>query len=133
MPLSPVIAVHIVFALGALVLGPFALFARKGSRLHRAAGYMWVTLMVGAAASSAFIRDFRLPNIAGYTPIHLLTVLTFAGIAGGVWYIVRRNVGAHRRIMTRLYFGACVGAGLFALLPQRLLGGLLWHELLGLA
>jgi uncharacterized membrane protein len=133
MLLSPAIAVHLVFALGALVLGPFALLARKGSRLHRVAGYLWITLMLGAAASSAFIRDFRLPNIAGYTPIHLLTVLTFAGIAGGVWHITQRRVVAHRQIMVRLYLGACVGAGLFALLPQRLLGGLLWHQVLGLA
>ena len=45
MPLSPAIVVHMVFALGALVLGPFALFARKGSRLHRAAGYFRFALM----------------------------------------------------------------------------------------
>jgi len=133
MPLSPAIAVHLVFALGALVLGPFALFARKGSRLHRAAGYLWVTLMLGAAASSLFLRDFRLPNIAGYTPIHLLTLLTFAGIAGGVWFVIRRNIAAHRRVMLNVYLGGCIGAGLFALLPQRFLGGLLWHQLLGLA
>jgi uncharacterized membrane protein len=131
MPLSPAIVVHLVFALGALVLGPFALFARKGSRLHRAAGYMWVTLMLGAAASSVFIRDFRLPNIAGYTPVHLLTLLTFAGIAGGLWYIARRNVAAHRSVMLNVYLGGCVGAGLFALLPHRFLGGLLWHQLVG--
>jgi len=132
MPLSPVIAVHIVFALGALLLGPFALFARKGSRLHRIAGYLWITLMVSAAASSLFIRDFRLPNIAGYTPIHLFALLTFAGIAGGVWFVSHRNIAAHRRIMLRTYLAGCVGAGLFALLPQRLLGELLWHQVLAL-
>ena len=37
MPLPPVIVVHLVLALGALVLGPFALFARKGLlRFHAA-------------------------------------------------------------------------------------------------
>ena len=41
--LSPFVVVHIWFAAGALLLGPFALSARKGSRLHRAMGYGWAT------------------------------------------------------------------------------------------
>ena len=80
--LSPAIVIHLFLAVAALGLGPVALRARKGTRLHRAAGYGWVTLMLGAALSSVFIRDFDLPNVWGYTPIHILTVATFAGIAG---------------------------------------------------
>ncbi|MFL6664874.1 MAG: DUF2306 domain-containing protein [Rhizobacter sp.] len=129
MPLN--ILLHVVFAVGALVTGPFALWARKGSPLHRLAGRVWVALMLGAALSSLAIRDFRLPNIAGYTPIHLLTVATLAGLAGGVAYVVRRNIAAHRRLMLRTYIGGCVIAGLFTLLPGRMLGHLLWHSALG--
>jgi uncharacterized membrane protein len=33
--------------------------------------------------------------------------------------------------MTRLYFGACVLAGIFTLLPGRFLGQLLWKHALG--
>ena len=80
MQLTPTIAVHMTAALGALVLGPVALWARRGAqqrpRLHRAAGYAWVTLMIVAAVSALFIRDFRLPNVLGYTPIHLLIPIT---------------------------------------------------------
>jgi uncharacterized membrane protein len=130
--LTPVIAVHMSLALGALALGPIALTARKGSPLHRASGYAWVALMLGAAISSAFIRDFRLPNLMGYTPIHLFTVGTIVGVTAAVVFIVRRNVAAHRRIMWRTYLGGCVGAGLFALLPSRLLGDLVWHQWLAL-
>lgn len=129
--LSPAIAVHLFLALGALALGPLALRARKGSRLHRASGYMWITLMLGAALSSVFIRDFELPNVFGYTPIHLLTVLTFAGIAAALYYVARRNIRQHRRVMWMVYLGGCVGAGTFALLPNRYLGQLLWHGGLG--
>ncbi|MEO8856790.1 MAG: hypothetical protein ABI343_07330 [Burkholderiaceae bacterium] len=43
MTLTPLIAVHMSAAVGALVLGPIALWARKGARqrprLHRAFGY----------------------------------------------------------------------------------------------
>ncbi len=129
--LSPAVAIHLALALGALLVGPLALTARKGSRLHRAGGYAWVMLMLGAALSAIFIRDFRLPNLAGFTPIHLLVIVTFAGIGRGIVYIVRRNVRGHRKAMWSTYLGACVGAGLFALLPNRYLGQLVWHQALG--
>jgi uncharacterized membrane protein len=61
MQLTPIIAIHMSAALGALVLGPVALWARKGRtqrpRLHRAFGYAWVTLMLATALSAIFIRD----------------------------------------------------------------------------
>jgi uncharacterized membrane protein len=129
--LSPAIVVHLVLAIGALLLGPFALLARKGSRLHRAFGYAWVTLMLGAALSSVFIRDVRLPNLLGYTPIHILTVVTFAGIGTGIWHIANRRVRQHRVTMWSVYLGGCIGAGTFALLPGRFLGDLLWRDALG--
>ncbi|EHR72585.1 putative membrane protein [Burkholderiales bacterium JOSHI_001] len=130
--LSPAVLIHLVLAVGALVLGPLALRARKGSRLHRASGYTWVTLMLGAALSSVFIRDFRLPNLAGFTPIHILTVVTFVGVISALVAIARRNVQAHKKAMWRAYVGGCIGAGAFALMPGRYLGSLLWHHTLGL-
>ena len=129
--LSPAVVVHLFLALGALILGPVALWLRKGSRLHRGAGYAWITLMLGAALSSAFIRDFRLPNVYGYTAIHILTIVTIAGVGLGIWHISRRNVVRHRQAMQLTYVGALV-AGAFAFLPQRYLGSLLWHHALGL-
>jgi uncharacterized membrane protein len=130
--MSPAVVIHLVFALGALVTGPLALLARKGTRWHRASGYMWVTLMLGAALSSLFIRDFRLPNLAGYTPIHLITVGTIVGLAGAMYAIANRNIKKHRQAMWGSYLGGCVVAGMFALLPGRFLGNWLWHQTLGL-
>lgn len=130
--LSPAIVIHLFMALAALVLGPLALRARKGSRLHRGAGYAWVTLMLGAAVSSVFIRDFDLPNLWGYTPIHILTLVTFAGVGGGLYFIARRRIDTHRKVMWSTYLGGCVGAGVFALLPNRFLGEVVWHQWLAL-
>jgi uncharacterized membrane protein len=127
---SPAVLIHIVFALGAVALGPAALWLRKGSRWHRAAGYAWVTMMSGAALSSLFIRSFGRPNVLGYTAIHLLTLLTIAGLAGGIWYISQKQVRSHQRTMLFIYIGA-VTAGLLALLPQRFLGNWLWQQTLG--
>jgi len=136
MQLTPTIAVHMTAAIGAIVTGPVALWARKGGaarpKLHRAFGYAWVTLMIVTAVSAMFIRDFRLPNVSGFTPIHLLVPVVFGMLFGAFWFLARGNIGAHRRFMQRLYFSACIVAGVFTLAPNRLLGHLVWGSL-GLA
>jgi uncharacterized membrane protein len=140
MQMTPVIAVHLTAALAALVIGPVALWARRGHAtgqhqspwLHRAAGYAWVTLMLLAALSALFIRDFKLPNVGGYTPIHLLIPVTLASLLMAFIALHQGDIRRHRRWMTWLYGSACVGAGAFTLLPNRYLGQLLWGQWLGL-
>ncbi|MCB2027667.1 MAG: DUF2306 domain-containing protein [Rhodoferax sp.] len=136
MPMSPLIAIHTAAALAAVVLGPFALWSRKGRqqrpRLHRAFGYAWVTLMLAAAVSAIFIRDYGLPNIAGYTPIHLLVPITLLGLFGAFRHLAQGNIDGHRKTMQCLYLGACVVAGGFTLLPGRYLGKLVLGQWMGL-
>ena len=128
--LSPAITIHLAAALGAVATGAVALWARRQAarrpRLPRAFGYAWVTLIVATAVSALFIRGGRLPNIAGYSPIHLLVPLTLWALVGAFVALARGQVARHRKIMQGLYFGACIGAGLFTLLPGRLLGQLVW-------
>lgn len=130
MQLTPVIAIHLAAALAATALGPVALWARLGARqrprLHRAAGYAWVTLMVATAVSALFIRDSRLPNLAGYTPIHLLIPFTLGQLFFSFRALLRGNISGHRKSMQGLYIGACLVAGAFTLLPGRFLGDWLW-------
>lgn len=136
MQMTPVIAVHLTAALGAVSLGPIALYARLGPvlrpRLHRAMGYAWVTLMVLTALSALFIRDYQLPNIAGYTPIHLLVPLTAFGLTSSFVALARKDFAKHQRFMQRLYRDTCLIAGAFTLLPSRYLGQLVWGQWLGL-
>lgn len=133
MELTPLIAVHMTAAITATVIGPVALWARMGRtqrpRLHRAFGYAWVTLMIVTAISAIFIRDFTLPNIAGYTPIHLLVPFTLFGLLGAIVYMLRGDITRHRKTMQQVYIGACLVAGAFTLLPGRYLGRLLWTQL----
>lgn len=135
MQMTPLIAVHMSAALTAVVLGPFALWARMGRttrpRLHRALGYAWVTCMIAAALSGIFIRDFNLPNIAGYTPIHLLIPITFFSLYRAFVYLLQGDIQGHRKTMQSLYVSACVVAGGFTLLPSRYLGKLIWADWLG--
>ena len=136
MPLTPLVAIHMSAAIGALLIGPVALWARKGARqrprLHRAFGYAWVTLMMVTALSAIFIRDFSLPNLAGYTPIHLLVPLTLVSLFGAFRFLVRGNIHGHRRTMQKLYVGACIIAGGFTLMPGRYLGNLVFGQWLAL-
>jgi uncharacterized membrane protein len=137
MELTPLIAVHMSAALGAVATGPVALWARRRTRqhprIHRAFGYAWVTLMLVTALSALFIRDRQLPNVAGFTPIHLLVPLTIAALVFAFRQLARGNVAAHAATMRSLYFFACIVAGAFTLLPDRYLGGLVWEALAPLA
>ena len=132
MQLTPVIAIHMSAALAAVATGPVALWARKGRlqrpKLHRAFGYTWVTLMVVTALSAVFIRDFRLPNIAGYTPIHLFIPLALLGLVKAFRALARGQIALHQKLMTRTYINTCLIAGVFTFLPGRYLGQLLWSN-----
>lgn len=129
MQLTPLIAAHMGAALAATALGPFAIWARRGRvqrpLLHRRLGITWVVLMLVTALTALFIRDFRLPNLAGFTWIHLFIPATL----GALWLAFRRlrlgDIRGHRTSMQGLYVGACLVAGGFTLLPGRYLGNLL--------
>lgn len=136
MQLTPLIAIHMSAAIAAIAIGPVALWARKGHqqrpRLHRAFGYAWVTLMLVTALSALFIRDFRLPNIAGYTPIHLFVPYVLINLVMAFRALAQKRIDLHRKIMTGTYIGACLVAGIFTLLPGRFLGNLIFVQWLGL-
>lgn len=132
---TPAVILHVAAALAALLLGPVALWARRGGGprpwLHRAAGYGWATLMLATAVTALFIHGRQLPNIAGFSPIHLLVPVVIVALFGAFWFLARGRIRGHRLTMQALYFGACVGAGVFTLLPDRLLGQRVWGQWLG--
>lgn len=130
MSFSPLIAVHMTAAITATVIGPFAMWARLGMtkrpKLHRAFGYAWVTMMIVAATSAIFIRSNVGYKWHVFSPIHLLIVVTFAMLTLSFKALANGNIVRHRKYMVRLYIGACIVAGGFALSPARFLGDLLW-------
>jgi len=132
MPLSPLIAIHMTFALSAVALGPFALWARLGSVVrqhwHRAFGYAWLTCMIGAALSAAFIRSTNPMSIGGFSLIHLLIPLTLIGLWRGIAYLAQGNIRGHQITMQTIYVMACIVTCLFTLTPGRFLGRMLWGE-----
>ncbi|MEQ8409935.1 MAG: DUF2306 domain-containing protein [Erythrobacter sp.] len=124
--LSLPIIVHLATVLPALVLGPVVLLRRKGDRIHKLLGRIWVVLMLATAIASAFIRSPG-AGIAGtgFSFIHIFTVWTLVNVPIGVWLARKGQVARHRGVMTGLYIGLCV-AGSFTLIPGRLLGNLMF-------
>ena len=121
---APAIPVHAFAAMIAFVLGVVQLAAPKGTLPHRTLGWIWVGLMLSVAVSSFWIHQIRLAG--PWSPIHLLSIFTLVTVPLGVWRAHRHQVADHRRIMTLIFSGALVVAGLFTLLPGRIMHAVLF-------
>jgi uncharacterized membrane protein len=92
---------------------------RKGTSRHRAVGYVWFAAMILAALTSFFI--VRKPVFGPFGPIHILSVVTIVAAPLALLAAIVGDVALHKRIVTSLFWGAVVGAGLFTLLPGRIM------------
>ena len=115
---SPIIQLHIVAALTALAIGTVLLIGVKGTRIHKTLGWVWVVAMALTAVSSLFIRQ---TNHGSFSLIHLLSGWTIVALPMAVYAIKRRNLRMHRRMMTGLFVGGLIIAGLLTFLPGRLM------------
>src|SRR6267142_237627 len=116
---EPVIQLHAFAAMAAFALGIVQLAAPKGTLPHRTIGWIWIVLMAIVGASSFWIHQLRLWG--PWSPIHLISIFTLVTLPLAVWAAHRHAVGHHRRAMTGLFFGALVIAGLFTLVPGRIM------------
>ena len=121
---TPIIVTHMVAALTALALGSYVFLTPKGTVAHRTAGRVWVALMLVTAISTYWIR-----TSGTFSWIHILSVITVTGLAAAVYFAIKGNIVRHKRIMKGLFNGGLVVAGVFTLLPQRLLGHAVWSAL----
>lgn len=116
---SPVIQIHALFAVLALLIGAVQLARKKGDRLHKLMGRTWVALMVVVAGSSFFIWTIRLVWL--FSPIHLISIFTLVMVWIG-WQAARRgDIKRHMRVMEMLYFLALVVTGLLTFIPGRIM------------
>ena len=116
---APAIPVHAFAAMAAFVLGVIQFAAPKGTLPHRTIGWIWVVLMLAVALSSFWIHQLKVWG--PWSPIHLLSIFTLVMVPLGVWRAHRHRVTDHRRIMIAVFSGALVVAGLFTLLPGRIM------------
>jgi len=116
---APAIPLHAFAAMTAFVLGLVQFAAPKGTLPHRTVGWIWVGLMLSVALSSFWIHRIRL--VGPLSPIHLLSILVLVTVPLGVWMAHRHRTAEHRRIMIYVFSGALVVAGLFTLVPGRIM------------
>jgi uncharacterized membrane protein len=119
-----VVQIHAYTAIAALLIGIIILAATKGTAFHKTLGRVWVSIMLVVALTSVFIRTppgSDIPNINGYSVIHLLTVLTLVTLPYAIWRIRTGHRRSHAIAMISLFTGGLVVAGALTLVPGRVL------------
>ena len=116
---SLAIQIHAFAAMAAFVLGIVQLARPKGDSLHRVLGYDWAVAMVLVAASSFWISEIKQWN--GFSLIHLLSIQVLVTLPIALMAARRGNIRRHKLAMTGMFVGALVIAGLFTLLPGRIM------------
>jgi uncharacterized membrane protein len=116
---APAILFHAFAAMAAFVLGIVQFAAPKGTLPHRTLGWIWVGLMAFVAGSSFWIHQIRL--FGPWSPIHLLSIFTPIMLVVGVMAARGHNVRRHKITMISIFAGALVVAGLFTLVPGRIM------------
>src|SRR5918998_216289 len=73
--LKPAVWAHLITIIIALILTPVLLLQKRGTRRHRQLGWAWAVAMFGTAVISLFVHE----SGPGFSPIHLLSLLTIVG------------------------------------------------------
>ena len=129
MTLAPLLAapfaikLHVFTVVPAFFLGTWLIFfSRKGARLHRRIGYVYLALMTVTAITALFIHEIPAIDIVyGFGPIHMFSLVTLLGVVGALRGAWTHNIKLHKRSMLGVYIGGLLIAGGFALLPGRLM------------
>lgn len=121
---GPAVQIHLIGVTAAILVGVVLLAGRKGRLTHRILGWTWVVAMGAVAVSSLFIRMI---NHGQLSWIHLFTGWTLIALPLGVAFARTHRVKMHARMMTGLFVGGLMVAGLFTFIPGRLM----WRVFLG--
>jgi uncharacterized membrane protein len=114
---------HITTIYVALALTPLMLLRRRGDRLHRRLGYVWVVAM---ALTAALTFDLHLINPGSYSFIHILSGWTLIQVPLIVIRARQHDIVRHRRAVRGMVIGALLVAGFFTFPFGRLMGNWLF-------
>lgn len=119
---TPVIILHAVAALTAVLLGPVQILRRRRDGAHRLLGVVWVTAIVITCVSSFWIA----PD--GFSWLHGLAIWTLVCMVAAIVGIRRGSVAVHRGFMIGSYLGTLTAFAFASLVPARLIPRLLHDE-----
>lgn len=118
------IQIHVLTVIPAAVLGAWLLARRKGTPAHRLLGRLWMMLMVASSISSLFVHTIRM--VGPFSPIHLLSIWVLISAFWAIAAIRAGNVRRHKQMVVGMYLGGIVGAGIFTILPGRIMNAVLF-------
>jgi uncharacterized membrane protein len=128
--MNMIIFFHAISASVAVALGIFIFLNKKGTSKHILSGRIWVFLLAIVSISAIYIQQI---NPGQYSPIHLLIPFTLVSLIYSIWNIRQfkktkqtKYIRNHKYSMIGVYIGALVIAGLFTLMPGRIIHGLLF-------
>jgi uncharacterized membrane protein len=114
---------HLGTILIALALTPIMLLRKRGDRLHRQLGWVWVSAMF---LTALFTLDIHLINRGGFSFIHILSVWTMIQVPVIIWNAKNHRIAKHRSAVRGMVFGALLIAGFFTFPFNRLMGNWLF-------
>lgn len=120
------IQLHAYAAMAAFALGTVQLARVKATTQHRVLGYTWVALMLVIAISSFWIHGENLRIWRTWSPIHLLSILALLMLPAAIYFARVHRVRGHKLTMLGLFSGALVIAGIFMLVPGRIMHSVLF-------
>ncbi len=113
----PIIILHMTCAFAALGVGTALMIGVKGTQAHRTLGYAWSACMLVTAVSSFWIHT----STGGLSFIHFLSGWTTLAVPLAIAFVRRKQVRRHARMMTSVFVGGLLIAGLLTFLPGRLM------------
>jgi uncharacterized membrane protein len=113
------IQLHAFAAMSAFLLGLVQFAAPKGTLPHRTAGFIWLALMLTVALSSFWIHEIRLWG--PWSPIHLISIYVLIMIPTAIYFARTHKIRGHARTVIGMFLGGLVIAGLFTLVPGRIM------------
>ncbi len=115
----PAIWLHLGTVIVALVLTPVILWQKRGTRRHRALGYIWTAAMFISAVDSFWILE---TNHGRFSAIHLLSAFVAVQTPRLILTARAHDHAAHRRTVRGLVIGGLLTAGALTFPFHRLLG-----------
>ena len=118
------IPLHAIAAMIAIGLGGIQLYMKKGGKIHKLLGRVWIGLMLVVSISSFWIHDIRLWGL--FSPIHILSAWTIFSCGMGIYFARVGKIKAHKVTMVSMYFLALILTGAFTLLPGRVMNTIIF-------
>lgn len=132
MTLAPLLAaplliqLHAALGISALVVGAARLVRPSNDRLNHGLGWTFLALLLLTAGTACLCpTPAGSPNLLGFTPMHGFAVIAVAGAGAAVAAAWRGDELRWRKIVTGTFAGVLLMAGLFEVVPGRLLNTVL--------